>query len=339
MERRAPIDARWGETAAALDKPSGEGAISLMPPKEQWPTPERSPGARRSALLIEILSFVLIAFLVSSALLFNFSRPGKVEPADQSAATQPLPKPTGADDATEALGGGTAAFMEGAASDAWVAAAAAAQADGELPEVQPTAGPVAHEALHPPETASVAAAPEPSPPAEPVRAEPPVAVADTTADTSKVEDAGTVSAPALASVVPDVEPVQSASLPAGSKLREGAEEPAEAGAPMPAPPEVTAVPPVSPETAEALMKRGDDFLRTGDIVAARLSYERAAAAGASAAATGVAKTYDPLFLAQAGVRGLRGDPARAALWYGRAAAAGDRQAQQRLRALRIQYPQ
>lgn len=90
---------------------------------------------------------------------------------------------------------------------------------------------------------------------------------------------------------------------------------------------------------EALIRRGDELLATGDIVAARSAYERAATGGNRTAVMGVAKTYDPIFLAQSGVRGLRGDPARAALWYARAAAAGDRTAQQRLRQLRAQYPQ
>ncbi len=88
-----------------------------------------------------------------------------------------------------------------------------------------------------------------------------------------------------------------------------------------------------------MIRRGDELLGTGDIAAARSAYERAAAGGNRLAALGVAKTYDPIFLAQTGVRGLRGDPARAALWYGKAAAAGDRDAQQRLRRLRAQYPQ
>jgi len=75
------------------------------------------------------------------------------------------------------------------------------------------------------------------------------------------------------------------------------------------------------------------------IAAARLAFERAAAGGDRTAATGVAKTYDPIFLAQRGVRGLRGDPARAVLWYGKAAAAGGHEAQGRLRRLRAQFPQ
>jgi TPR repeat protein len=74
-------------------------------------------------------------------------------------------------------------------------------------------------------------------------------------------------------------------------------------------------------------------------VAARLAYERAAADGNRVAATGVAKTYDPNFLAQSGVRGLRSDPNQAALWYSKAAAAGSREAQERLKRLRAQFPQ
>src|SRR5207302_4641634 len=96
---------------------------------------------------------------------------------------------------------------------------------------------------------------------------------------------------------------------------------------------------LSAKATEALIRRGDELLSIGDMVAARLTYERAAAGGSGAAATGVAKTYDPLFLAQSGVRGLRGDPERAALWYGKAAGAGDREAQQRLGRLRAQFPQ
>jgi hypothetical protein len=96
--------------------------------------------------------------------------------------------------------------------------------------------------------------------------------------------------------------------------------------------------PLPAEVTEALIKRGDQLMSTGDIVGARFAYERAAG-GSRDAAKGVAKTYDPIFLAQRGARGLRGDAARAALWYGKAAAAGDREAEQRLRQLRAQFPE
>ena len=113
----------------------------------------------------------------------------------------------------------------------------------------------------------------------------------------------------------------------------------EQNATPPAAREETASLPLSAELTEALIERGNELLRSGDIVAARLAFERAAAGGNTTAVTGVAKTYDPIFLAQSGVRGLRGDPARAALWYGRAAAAGGREAQERLKRLRAQFPQ
>jgi tetratricopeptide (TPR) repeat protein len=113
----------------------------------------------------------------------------------------------------------------------------------------------------------------------------------------------------------------------------------ERNATPPPAPEETASLPLPAELAEALIERGNELLRRGDIAAARLAFGRAAAGGNRTAATGVAKTYDPIFLAQSGVRGLRGDPARAALWYGRAAAAGSREAQERLKRLRAQFPQ
>jgi TPR repeat protein len=42
--------------------------------------------------------------------------------------------------------------------------------------------------------------------------------------------------------------------------------------------------------------------------------------------TAAGKTYDPLYLAEAHARGIRGDPVRAAYWYRKASDAGDSQA-------------
>jgi hypothetical protein len=55
----------------------------------------------------------------------------------------------------------------------------------------------------------------------------------------------------------------------------------------------------------ALVMRGDAFLSTGDIVSARLFYERAADGGDGNAALRLGATFDPGFLSWAGVRGLR----------------------------------
>jgi hypothetical protein len=197
------------------------------------------------------------------------------------------------------------------------------QSTAALPDVQPQAGSEATPQVEPPAEAAVL------PPAATPQVEPPVEAA---------------ALPPAA--IPQVEPpVEAAALPpaatpapsdtANGATSKGAPEPAAA----PAPVEATASVALPAEEAVALIRHGDQLLATGDIVAARSAYARAAAGGNRVAAIGVAKTYDPVFLLQAGVRGLKGDPQRAALWYGRAAAAGDREAQQRLRRLRAQFPQ
>jgi hypothetical protein len=68
----------------------------------------------------------------------------------------------------------------------------------------------------------------------------------------------------------------------------------------------------------ALLDRGDQFLRAGDVASARLFYERAANSGDGQAALREAATFDPAFLANAGLRGTLGDPAKAHWWYVRA---------------------
>lgn len=76
------------------------------------------------------------------------------------------------------------------------------------------------------------------------------------------------------------------------------------------------------DQAAGLVTRGDVFLRAGDIASARLFYERAADGGNGQAALRAGATFDPIFLASIGLRGLRGDPARALDWYHRALALG-----------------
>jgi hypothetical protein len=82
--------------------------------------------------------------------------------------------------------------------------------------------------------------------------------------------------------------------------------------------------------------RGDEMLGRKDISAARKFYEYAANAGSARAATALAKTYDAAFVTQLGVVGLRPDPEVAALWYRRAAASGDPDAEARLVTLRAE---
>ena len=72
-----------------------------------------------------------------------------------------------------------------------------------------------------------------------------------------------------------------------------------------------------------LIQRGDAALAVGDIIAARLLYERAATMGSATAATAAGKTYDLDFLVRADTHGIRPDPAAAATWYRKAVALGD----------------
>jgi hypothetical protein len=72
------------------------------------------------------------------------------------------------------------------------------------------------------------------------------------------------------------------------------------------------------EQIRALLDRGDAFVSMADMNAARLSYERAAAAGNADAAVRLGATFDPAFLGQAGLTNVRGDVNAAEYWYRRA---------------------
>ena len=92
-------------------------------------------------------------------------------------------------------------------------------------------------------------------------------------------------------------------------------------------------PPVSPrgETLDTdrLLSRGHALLEQGDVAAARLLFERAAAAGLAAAMTALGQSFDPLELQRRGVIGVKPDPVRALEWYRAANAAGDPAARDR----------
>jgi hypothetical protein len=92
-------------------------------------------------------------------------------------------------------------------------------------------------------------------------------------------------------------------------------------------------PQLLPAEIAALVTRGDAFLNAGDIASARLYYERAADAGDGRAALRLGATFDPAFLARAGVRGAPGDLARASSWYRRAYELGETGAAEHLKNL------
>ena len=76
------------------------------------------------------------------------------------------------------------------------------------------------------------------------------------------------------------------------------------------------------DVASNLMKRGQDFLGTGDIAAARILFKRLAAAGIADGAFAMARTYDPRYLTEHKVIGVVGDELKARVFYQQAAQLG-----------------
>src|SRR5262249_32011020 len=113
------------------------------------------------------------------------------------------------------------------------------------------------------------------------------------------------------------------------------------------PPPVAALPPPAPVTPapapavrsldndemQAMLKRGESFIATGDITAARLLLRRVAEAGNARAALALGATYDPAVLKQIGILGAQADVKQARAWYEKAAALGSPEDPKRLEQL------
>jgi len=84
---------------------------------------------------------------------------------------------------------------------------------------------------------------------------------------------------------------------------------------VPAPRSQPTVPTFSATEIAGLLARGDWLFATGDVVSARLLYERAAGAGEARAAMRLGETFDPVYLDRSHPRGLHGDPDMAMFWY------------------------
>jgi general secretion pathway protein A len=96
--------------------------------------------------------------------------------------------------------------------------------------------------------------------------------------------------------------------------------------------------PTTPETAVPvanMMRRGQQQLAEGEIVAARSAYQEAADAGNASAMRALGETYDPVVLLERGVATADyADTAKAAEWYMAAFRGGDNNAADRLEDLR-----
>jgi hypothetical protein len=102
---------------------------------------------------------------------------------------------------------------------------------------------------------------------------------------------------------------------------------------------VPQAPPAEPHTAvlhldqaeiAILLKRGQDALNNGDLVAARLLLQRAAAAGSADGALALAQTFDSAVIGRLGAVGVAADAAKAREWYIKAARLGSGPAAQQV---------
>lgn len=91
-------------------------------------------------------------------------------------------------------------------------------------------------------------------------------------------------------------------------------------------------PPLDPETRKGLRDRAIQMIRHGDIAGARVTIGRLEREGDPAGLLLLARTYDVKVLARLGVLGIKGDAARAMQLYKRAADAGNKEAEEALKA-------
>jgi hypothetical protein len=99
------------------------------------------------------------------------------------------------------------------------------------------------------------------------------------------------------------------------------------------PPSSPAVRALDVEQIKILMKQGEQFFAAGDVVTARIAFQRAAEAGDAKAAIALGATYDPSVLAKLGVVGMNPDVAKARSWYEKAEKLGSPDAKRRLELL------
>ena len=97
-----------------------------------------------------------------------------------------------------------------------------------------------------------------------------------------------------------------------------------------APPSSKTIRVLDPEEIELLMKQGEQFIAAGDVVTARIVFQRAAEAGNANAAIVLGTTYDPNVLAKLDVLGVSADVEKARRWYQKAENLGSPDARGRL---------
>ena len=100
-----------------------------------------------------------------------------------------------------------------------------------------------------------------------------------------------------------------------------------------APEPASALRQMDPAEVRILVRQGEQFMAVGDVVAARMVFQRAAETGDAGAAMALGATYDPLILARLGAVGMVADVSKARLWYEKAKEFGSQEAPRRLELL------
>jgi len=97
-----------------------------------------------------------------------------------------------------------------------------------------------------------------------------------------------------------------------------------------APPSSKTIRVLDPEEIKLLLKQGEQFIAAGDVVTARIVFQRAVEGGNANAAMALGATYDPTVLAKLGVVGMSADVEKARSWYQTAEKLGSPEARRRL---------
>lgn len=95
---------------------------------------------------------------------------------------------------------------------------------------------------------------------------------------------------------------------------------------------------LDPNEMAVLLRRGMDFLKSGDVASARVTLRRAAEAGNAEAALALGSAYDPSVLRQLGATTIAADIVQAREWYEKASRFGSAAAAQRLATLALPAP-
>jgi hypothetical protein len=142
-------------------------------------------------------------------------------------------------------------------------------------------------------------------------------------------------APPLPETAPPVPPAAAPQPepPAAAAPQPDVPEPVATVAPAPpAPPKPQRT--IDPEEVKLLMRQGEQFIASGDLITARKLFQRAAEAGDAAGAIALGATYDPVVLERLGVVGIAAaDVEKARTWYQVAERLGSREASRRLQIL------